>query len=107
MQELSRLLKGNPRYLKNAIRAALRDRADVQATDTIVAGEPAAGRLISVEPFLEDANKARMRGLETLSYTFTVSEAVPGQIVEINARAVLQDGTVGLEEGLVYEPKTD
>lgn len=107
VQDLSRLLGANPRYLKNTIRSALRDRADVQATETLIEGRPMPARLVSVEPFAADPNKARMKGLEGLTYSFTVSPDVPGQIAEIHATAALQDGTIGLEEALVYDPKND
>jgi hypothetical protein len=107
VQNLSRLLGANPRYLKNAIRAALRDRADVEASESTLEGKTIPVRLVSIEPFLDDPNKARMKGLDRLSYAFTVSDGVPGRIAEIRARAALDDGTVRLEEGLVYDPKND
>lgn len=107
VQDLSRLLGANPRYLKNAIRSALRDRADVQATEALVEGRPVPAQSVSVEPFAGDPHKARMKGLEGLTYTFIVSPEVPGQIAEIHATAALADGTIGLEEALVYDPKND
>lgn len=107
VQTLSKLLGANPRYLKNAIRTALRERADVERSEIDMGGRVMPVRIVSVEPFLEDANKARMRGLDRLAYTFAVAEGLPGRIAEIRARAAQDDGTVRLEEVLVYDPKGD
>jgi len=74
VEQLSRIVHANPRYLKNGIRAALRD-----------------------------TNKARMNGLEGLVYTLAVSEEVPGQVTELTAKATRADGLAALEETLVYE----
>ena len=76
VEQLSRIVHANPRYLKNGIRAALRD-----------------------------TNKARMNGLEGLVYTLAVSEEVPGQVTELTAKATRPDGVAALEETLVYEAK--
>ncbi len=107
VQELSRLLGGNPRYFKNAIRAALRDRADIREAEATADGKAVPARRVSIEPFIDDKNKFRMKGLETLTYTFVVSDRVPGRIVEIHARAAIGNGAVGLEEDLSYEPKSN
>lgn len=105
LSELAPRLKANPRYIKNAIRAALREKASVQKAQVALEGRSLPATKVVIRPFVDDPNKERMQGLDTLTYTFTVSDDVPGQIVEIHASARLADGSIGLEESLTYDPK--
>jgi hypothetical protein len=107
VEHLSRLLRANPRYLKNAIRAALRHQAEIARTEVSLAGRSAPAWRVRVKPFAEDANKARMGVLEHLTYVFVTAEGVPGRIAEIAVTAPLQDGRTGFEERLVYDPGGD
>jgi len=107
VQQLSQLLRANPRYLKNAIRAAWRDRAEIAKTDVVVDGRRLSGTRIVIRPFLDDPNKTRMNGLDTLTYAVTICAGVPGEIVAIDVDAQLGDGVPGLEERLVYGPKDE
>nr|AAS17988.1 putative protein [Xanthobacter autotrophicus] len=102
--DLSGRLKGNPRYLKNAIRSALRDRARVEATDISVDGRSLKGWRVTVKPFEGDANAARMRGLESLTYTFDVAPDLPGEIARIEIAAEAPGGRLW-EETIAYDPK--
>jgi hypothetical protein len=100
--ELSRVLQANPRYLKTAIRAALRDRATVTSTEVALGGRTTPGWRVSIQPFAGDRETGRMRGLETLTYVFVVAEAVPGMLVSMTADAPAPDGSL-LMESLTYE----
>ncbi|MDI4666185.1 hypothetical protein K9U40_17920 [Xanthobacter autotrophicus] len=102
--ELSGRLKGNPRYFKNAIRSALRDRARVEPADIVVDGRTLKGWRVTVKPFEGDANAARMRGLETLTYTFDVAPGVPGEVVRMEIAAEAPGGRLW-EETIAYDPK--
>ena len=104
LENLARVLKANPRYLKNAIRAGLRDRAVVAAADVAVEGRTVPGWRIDAKPFADDANKAKMRGLDSLAYTFLVADAVPGAVVSLEARATDDSGNQILLERLSYDP---
>ena len=107
IDELSRRLGANPRYLKNAIRAALRDKAVIQPTDMALNGRTMPASRITVTPFAEDPNKARLNGLEGLTYEFVVADGLPGRIADLHVMAPLGDGNVGLDERLVYDPDND
>lgn len=102
--DLARTLKGNPRYFKNAIRAALRDAAQVTPADITVDGRTFAGWRVTVAPFRGDANATRMRGLESLVYTFETAPGLPGQIVRIGVAAEAPGGRLW-EETISYDPK--
>lgn len=106
VEQLAKALRANPRYLKNAIRAGLRDKAVVERTETAVAGRPAPAWRVTVSPFLNDAKKDRMLGLDTLSYSFTVSDDVPGRIAAIAVRAAGPEGAL-FEERLTHAPKPE
>ena len=103
LEQLSRSVHANPRYLKNAIRAALRDKYRIEAGESSVDGRPVKTWRVLIAPFIHDPNKARMTGLEGLVYTLAVSEEVPGQVTELTAKATSPDGVAMLEETLVYE----
>jgi hypothetical protein len=105
VEQLSRSFQANPRYLKNAIRAALRDKYRIEAGESSVDGRPVKTWRVLIAPFIDDPNKARMTGLEGLVYTLAVSEEVPGQFTELIAKATRPDGVAALEETLVYEVK--
>jgi hypothetical protein len=107
LETLVRVLNANPRYLKNAIRAALRDKATVLPTDVEWRGQSRPGWRIEVRPFVEDAYKDRMRGLESLTYSFVTSDAVPGAIVSIKAEATTVDGDPLLLETLTHDQSGD
>jgi hypothetical protein len=76
IQQLSTLFKANPRYLKNAIRAALREAPT--APDQID-GQVKAWR-VEIAPFKNDPQKERMNGLDTLTYVFRVAPDLPGGV---------------------------
>jgi hypothetical protein len=103
LANLAHVLKANPRYLKNAIRAGLREKAVMTPATATIRDEPVPVMRIETRPFLEDPNKDRMRGLESLTYTFTISDQVPGTILSIEARATAADGAELLRESVTYD----
>lgn len=102
---LARVLEGNPRYLKLAIRKGLRERATVTPATLSVAGREVDGWRIVTRPFVGDPRSDRMRGMDGMTYTFLVSPAVPGEIVSMEASARTAEGGELLEETLGYDPK--
>lgn len=103
--DLSRVLMANPRYIKNAIRKALRENATVTPTTVDYKGRTVAGWRIETQPFIGDRMKDRMRGLDNLKYTFVTSDAVPGELVSIEAQSKNAEGGELLQENLTYDPK--
>jgi hypothetical protein len=104
LESLAKVLKANPRYLKNAIRASLRDRASITPATVELDGKALSGWRVETQPFTEDPNKHKMRGLETLTYTFVATDEVPGVIVSIEAKAVAGEGISLLSEVIAYDP---
>ncbi len=104
LDDLAKVLKGNPRYIKNGIRRALRENATVTPTEVEVDGRTEPGWRVVARPFVDDPVRDRLRGFDSLTYTFVVSPKVAGQIVSIDARATSPDGGILLQETLTYEP---
>ncbi|MFE1601831.1 hypothetical protein [Methylobacterium sp. ID0610] len=102
--DVAKALKGNPRYLKNAIRKAMREGGTVTPTEVAVEGGTRPGWRVVLRPFVNDPVKDKLRGFDSLTYTFVVSPAVPGQIVSIAIDATTPDGGKLLQETLTYEP---
>lgn len=105
LESLAKVLKANPRYLKNGIRAGLRDKADVTATTVDIGGRTLPAWRVVAKPFADDPNRVRMRGLDSLTYTFVTADAVPGGLVSMEARAVDSDGATLLVESLTHDPR--
>lgn len=102
--DLSQKLLGNPRYFKNAIRAALRDKAEVTPDEISLGGRTYKGWRVKVTPFAGDANAKRMRGLDMLAYEFEVAPELPGEIARMTITADTKDGHLW-EESLTYDPQ--
>jgi hypothetical protein len=104
LQRLANIFQANPRYMKTAIRMALRNaKALPDKADGFDAAAPAWK--VEVTPFKDDANKARMHGLDALTYVFRVSAAAPGEIYQIDIAARDPSGAVLFEETTNYAGK--
>ena len=103
LKGLAGLMEGNPRYFKNAIRKGLREGATVTATQIEFKGKKVEGWRIVTKPFQGDPQAERMRGFDSLTYTFVTSAEVPGEIVSMKAQAKAPDGGELLEESLNYD----
>ncbi len=104
LQTLVAAIGANPRYLRNAIRAGLRDNASVAKLTTAYRdGQVPAWRVVT-RPFLQDPHRDQMVGLDALTYSFVVSDQVPGKILSIDVRADTTDGRQLFQEALSYVP---
>jgi hypothetical protein len=104
LQRLAKIFQANPRYMKTAIRMALRNAtAAPDHPEGFDASAP--GWRVEVTPFKDDPHKARMHGLDTLTYRFRVSEAAPGEITEIDIFARDAKGEILFEETTRYAGK--
>lgn len=105
LRGLAKVLEANPRYLKNAIRKGLRDKATVTATKVTVGGREVDAWRVEAKPFEGDAMTERMRGMANMTYTFVTAPSVPGEIVSIEAQSKNAEGGELLEEKLSYDQK--
>lgn len=103
LKGLAALLEANPRYIKNAIRKGLREKATITPTKVDFKGKQVDGWQIVTKPFVGDPQTDKLRGFDNLTYTFVVAPEVPGEIVSIEAQAKKPDGGELLEETLSYD----
>lgn len=102
VQEMSKLFKANPRYLKNAIRKAWRDDAKIVDAPIQVDGKMVPGTTITVTPFANDPEKDRMAGLDGITYTVEIADSVPGNIAKIDINAPVGGASI-FRETLTYQ----
>ncbi|MGJ4859413.1 hypothetical protein AB4037_11865 [Labrys sp. KB_33_2] len=103
---LAESYRANPRYFKTAIRVALRDKAEVKPAEIPFEGRALPGWRVTIQPFSDDPNKARLNGLDTLRYEFLVARDLPGEIARIEVSAPGKNSPL-LDEGISYEAKPD
>lgn len=90
--EMARLTGGSANYFRKRIRLALAEAAQVRPLQFQYGGKPAAGREVSIQPYLNDPMRQRFEQYGGKRYTFVVSEQVPGGVYQL--RAVVP-GTAG------------
>lgn len=76
---------GNVGYLKEKFRAALRDRATVEPAKVLLGEKTVEAQRVTIIPYAADVNAAKMRGFQKSKFSIVLSEAVPGQFVEMQA----------------------
>ena len=74
---------GKQPYLKDKFRTALRDRSTVEPVKITLGGKTVEGQRVTVSPYAGDLNASKMRGFENSRFSIVLSEAVPGQFVEL------------------------
>jgi hypothetical protein len=101
---MKELVGGNPRYLRNKIRAAFRQGGEVEATTVTVDGVEVPAEKILLKPFAVDAHRAELGAFVGKTYEFVVSDKVPGAVVSIRAVTPQAAGTGApyLEEEIRY-----
>jgi hypothetical protein len=76
---------GKVAYLKDKFRTALRERSTVDPVKIKLADKTVDGYRVSIAPYSGDLNAQKMRGYENSKFSIVVSDAVPGQFVELLA----------------------
>lgn len=85
MRSMSTLAGGNPAYIRNRIKDAIRSGGEVTPQTVNWAGAEYPGHLITLRPFANDPKRDRMGDFADLTLRFTVSDAVPGYFLELSS----------------------
>jgi hypothetical protein len=85
VREMQRLTGGQASYFRKRVRLALADAAQVRAVTIEHQGKSMPAWEISVRPFDDDPMKARFAAYADKRYAFTLSEGIPGMVVELRA----------------------
>ncbi len=72
-------------YLKDRFRSALRDRATLEPVKVKLGDKTVDGTRVSIQPYAGDPSASRMMGYENSRFSIVLSEAVPGQFIELSA----------------------
>lgn len=97
---------GRADYFKARVAAAMRDGVEVTQTTVKVDGRDVPATRVTFKPFENDPNAARLSHFTTKTYEFTLSEEVPGKVVELRTTVYdpgVNDGKPILEEKLSYD----
>jgi len=85
VSDMARLTGGTAPYLKDRLRAGLRDKAVSEPVKVAFEGKTLDATRITVRPFENDMNTARMLGFEGSRFEFVLAEAAPGMLLEMSS----------------------
>jgi hypothetical protein len=80
VREMQRLTGGQSAYFRKRVRMALAEAAEVRPITFEFAGHEVTGQEITVHPYQDDPLRKRFERLAGKSYTFTLSDHVPGML---------------------------
>lgn len=84
---------GDLSYLKNRFTKNMAEKSAVEQVKIDYKGQTVDAYRINVLPFKDDPNVSRMKGYEASTFTFIISPAVPGELVE--AVSVIKSSAAG------------
>lgn len=86
-RDMAETAGGSPFYIRNRLKEALVSAAEVSEGTAMVDGKEVPVSTITMVPFANDPNRARMQGFADLTLTVTVSKDVPGWYLAMAADA--------------------
>ena len=90
--EMKRLTGGSTSYFRKRIRMALAQGAQVSAQSISYQGKAVPAQAVQIQPYLNDPMHARFEPYIHKSYTFIVSEQVPGGVYQLRSSLANQGG---------------
>ena len=104
-REMQRMTGGNALYFRNRIRQGLASTNEIKPTTFTFDGKEYKGREIDVHPYAEAELKARFKRFSDKTYTFILSDEIPGGIYQVRSLVPAEAGTDS-NEPLVEETMT-
>jgi hypothetical protein len=89
--EMKRLTGGSTAYFRKRIRMALAEDAHISAQSVSYQGKSLPAQAVRIQPYLNDPLHVRFEPYVHKTYTFVVSDGVPGGIVQV--RSSLDNGS--------------
>lgn len=93
-RDVATLTGGGEFYIRNRLKEALIEDAPLETGTVTQADNEVEAQTVTLRPFAKDPNQNRMRGLENMELSFTVSQEVPGWYHALKAEATGEDGTI-------------
>lgn len=86
---------GSQHYFRNALRRVLQtaDPGGRHSTTIELDGRSVEAHEVRFQPFVDDPNRARLRAFADKTYSFVLSEAVPGGVYEVRTETPEEDGS--------------
>lgn len=112
ISEMKRLTGGSTAYFRKRLRMALAESAQVSSQSITYQGKVLAAQAVRIQPYLDDPMHARFEQYVNKTYTFIVSDQVPGGIYQLRSslanRGRPQPGTTvaGSGEGGIVPEQT-
>jgi hypothetical protein len=102
VQEMKRITGGSPNYYRKLIRLALVDTKEIKPVTVKWGGKDIKAEEILIDPFKDDPAKSRYTRFANKTYSFIVSDQVPGTVLSL--KTVMREGSntgkVMIEENL-------
>ncbi len=83
---------GSPFYIRNRVKDSLIQFAEINDASKPFGGSDVGVQQITLRPFLNDPNRAKMKGYEDLALTITMSNDVPGWYYSLEANVTGKGG---------------
>ena len=94
IRDMSESAGGSPFYIRNRIKDSLTVPQTIETATAQYDGETIDVQRVTLKPFADDPNGAAMKGFADLEMTVTMSEAVPGWYVSLDAQVPGKSGPV-------------
>jgi hypothetical protein len=85
VREMNRLTGGSANYYRKRIRMALAESARVRSVTRVVGGREVAAVEISIAPYRDDPARSRYERFAEKTYVLTLSDQVPGAVIEMRS----------------------
>ena len=83
VREMKETLGLSASYFRERIRQAFVTRATVSDAEFSMDGKSVPAKLVTVQPFEDDARLERLPSVQRKTYAFVLAEAVPGMLAEV------------------------
>jgi hypothetical protein len=101
VREMHRLTGGSVSYYRKRIRMALAEGGQVEAVTRNLGSRRIAAVEIHVAPYRDDPARSRYEKFADKTYTFTLSDDVPGTVVELRSELSAPRGASGTAPEIV------
>ncbi|MEY8828476.1 hypothetical protein AB9K34_08655 [Sedimentitalea sp. XS_ASV28] len=92
VRDMAETAGGSPYYIRNRVKEALVQPAEVDRGQAVIANETVNTIDVTMHPFRDDPNAARMQGFDRLAMTVSMSEDAPGWYLSLSAQVPGADG---------------
>ena len=95
VREMHRLTGGSINYYRKRIRMALAEGGQVEAVTLNIGPRRIAATEIHIAPYRDDPARSRYEKFAEKTYIFTLSDDVPGKVVELRSELSVPPGVAG------------